>query len=207
MAQATADREAADVEVAKFDNEVNHAASSVAKAEAAKKAAVEVFTAVAIRADELREAAIKAAMPVAQHLPALEAALPAAQKRVAELRHKAEKSGLDDFMSRVEEAEKRDSQAQANRKQSMCAPRGTQSLRAPRHTNLLGCAGTCSRVILRASSRRRTRTTMAQCVCARKAHAVGEPPARPSARLAAAGTLTSSSRQWTSSRQCSTRRT
>ena len=59
--QATADREAADVEVAKFDNEVNHAASSVAKAEAAKKAAVEVFTAVAIRADELREAAIKAA--------------------------------------------------------------------------------------------------------------------------------------------------
>ena len=156
---------------------------------------------------EALEAAIKAAMPVAQHLPALEAALPAAQKRVAELRHKAEKSGLDDFMSRVEEAEKRDSQAQASRKQSMCAPRGTQSLLAPRHTNLLGCAGTCSRVILRASSRRRTRTTMAQCVCARKAHAVGEPPARPSARLAAAGTLTSSSRQWTSSRQCSTRRT
>ena len=74
---------------------------------------------------EALEAAIKAAMPVAQHLPALEAALPAAQKRVAELRHKAEKSGLDDFMSRVEEAEKRDSQAQASRKQSMCAPRGT----------------------------------------------------------------------------------
>ena len=59
--------------------------------------------------------AVRSGVQLKSYLPALEKALPAAQIRLRKMREDAEKSGLDDFMTRVEEAEKRDAASRESR--------------------------------------------------------------------------------------------
>ena len=57
---------------------------------------------------EVLTEAVRSGVQLTSYLPALDKALPEAQIRLRKMREAAEKSGLDDFMTRVEEAEKRD---------------------------------------------------------------------------------------------------
>ena len=63
----------------------------------------------AARSMEALAAAIEAAEPFSKASSALEQALPAARQRCAEMQEQAEKAQQTDFLSRVEEAERRDS--------------------------------------------------------------------------------------------------
>ena len=59
--------------------------------------------------------AVRSGVQLKSYLPALEKALPEAQVRLKKMQETAEKSGLDDFMTRVEEAEKRDAASRESR--------------------------------------------------------------------------------------------
>lgn len=54
------------------------------------------------------DSAVKASLPFRSHLPALDKALPEAKARLKQMRTAADKRHNDDFMARVEEAERRD---------------------------------------------------------------------------------------------------
>ena len=65
--------------------------------------------------------AVRSGVQLKSYLPALEKALPEAQARLRKMREAAEKSGLDDFMTRVEEAEKRDEASRNSREMNPMA--------------------------------------------------------------------------------------